>query len=472
MIVIVQIPVVDVRSFATGPTSRDQLPLWPLPDRVYGRRTVDHHRTNYVRGLGPVRPRFRGGVPAWLSETNFVDVSRRVRMERCSYPALTDQLDEPRRLGIYPLYRNFYTDGVVGRLEVCLRVEDLVDGLPLTLRRGAVADHVAMTGAWLRGGADERTPLAQFGRKFAEHFLKSTTTSSDTHTQSWWVQARTPALIMIQHSATASALSKPEYTVNHAWRPVNNVRMSVWDVSHTGDDEEIRQLRIHLSKLHADCEAVQVIAGLCDNEQLDPQHPKLHKYLKVIVRSLRQPAKHGYKQADLLAQVLGPVKDVYKGAFAVLGKLDDDTIRAPAKSLERLVTNAPNSDEISFVNLVFMKNEGPQFINDQFHGSAISIGNQSNATAYNTPSSDLEQLLQDLHVQARALAPQLPSGQAAAVQDAAEGVAREVGQGVNEKNKPRLAARLKSLMDTATSVGTAGGALAAAITAVRGALGI
>ena len=74
------------------------------------RGSRDHHRSDHVRWLGAVRPRLRGGVPPWQSESSYVDVRNSIRVGR---PERFDTV------AAKVAYRNFCTDGIAGRLEVC-----------------------------------------------------------------------------------------------------------------------------------------------------------------------------------------------------------------------------------------------------------------------------------------------------------------------------------------------------------------
>jgi hypothetical protein len=161
--VTMQLPVVDVRPLVAGNTYRDPRPNWPVPTRRFSRRSPDHHRSDYVRGLGAVRPRLRGGVAPWLSESSYVDVRNCVRV------GTPDRFDSGQA-SAKVAYRNFYTDGIVGRLEVCFAFHGW-DGH----RTDLMSRYATQAPTWLRGRRDDAVPLVGFGRRFAAHLLDVTT---------------------------------------------------------------------------------------------------------------------------------------------------------------------------------------------------------------------------------------------------------------------------------------------------------
>ncbi|MEV0646639.1 hypothetical protein AB0I28_15380 [Phytomonospora sp. NPDC050363] len=321
MFVTVQIPVVDLRPLIAAPTGRDELPVWPRPDRAYSRWSADHYRSNYVRGLGPVRPRLRGGAAPWLSESVYIDVSRNVRMERSHVGPSGAHWAEWTTMR--PVYRNFYTDGVVGRFEACLKISGF--GAPVS--RELLEEAATSAPVWLRGLSQRRRPLAQFGPVLTRHLLRCTTAGEGPDPQSWWLQAATPGVI------TEAPLEDPRAGGHLAqdWVLRGGVRMSSWAITQDadGDADAARRLRIHVSRLHADFMAAEIVAGLCQGGRLDPDHPPVRRYLARTIDLLLRPARHGYSQADLLVKVLsGNTEAAYAGTFAALKRLDSLTERS------------------------------------------------------------------------------------------------------------------------------------------------
>jgi hypothetical protein len=124
----VQIPVVDFRPLLAQDTGRHEQPAFPQPDRVFSRGSSQHHRSSFVAGVGPVRPRLKGGAGPWVSESYYIDVSSLVRLRITKLPADSEaRYFRIKRLP-RPVYRNFHTDGIVGRVEIGFDYDDYLLG--------------------------------------------------------------------------------------------------------------------------------------------------------------------------------------------------------------------------------------------------------------------------------------------------------------------------------------------------------
>lgn len=474
MFVTVQLPVVDVRPLVAGNTYRDPRPDWPVPTRRFSRRSRDHHRSDYVRGLGAVRPRLRGGVAPWLSESSYVDVRNRVRV------GAPDRLDDGHA-SAKVAYRNFYTDGIVGRLEVGFATRGWDRRRP-----GVVARYATQAPAWLRGRHDDAVPLMDFGPRFAAHLLEATTLDDPVSRDSvlgdellaWWdlqqwvVRAGEPAVI-----TEIPAAEGEQARVSQRWSITEGRRLASWYLDQDGADlEEARRLKTHVSRLHAGFLAAETVLGLCVNGKLDPGHPPVERFLVSALDTLLRPRRHGFGNARLLGMVIGHARDVYWDTVGTLQNalelLGNDRVRARVAEYHDLVAGAvaPARADIAIEirELVMTKYES-NISGGTFHGP-VNTGS-GGAHQHNTGTS-LAEALEQLRTVVASMSATLPEEDAVAAEDATAGLSREADLAEEERRRPGILARLSSLADVATRAGGAGTALAAAVTAVRTAFGL
>lgn len=475
MFVTVLLPVVDVRPLVVGNTYRDPRPDWPVPARRFSRRSRDHHRSDHVRGLGAVRPRLRGGVAPWLSESSYVDVRNRVRV------GTPDRFD-PEQASAKVAYRNFYTDGIVGRLEVCFAFQGWD-------RTGLTTRYATRAPAWLRGERDHTVPLVDFGPRFARHLLDATTVGDPLSTGSlngnelltWWelqewvMRAGEPAVIAETAGDTTGGAS-----LRQTWSITDGTRLASWELDQGGaDPEEMRRLKTHVSRLHVGFLAAETVLGLCVNGKLDPGHPPVERFLVSTLDTLLRPRRHGFGNAGLLGMVIGHARDVYWDTVATLQNalalLDDDRLRSRVAEYHDLVAGAmaPTRREITIdvKELVMTKYES-NISGGVFHGPVNTGSGGAHQHNTGTDAVSLVEALERLRTVVGEMSATLPPEDAVAAEDASAGLAREADLAEDERRRPGILARLSSLTDVATRAGGAGTALAAAVTAVRAAFGL
>ena len=487
MLLSVQIPVVDFRPLLAQDTGRHELPAFPQPDRVFSRGSAQHHRSSFVTGVGPVRPRLKGGAGPWVSESYYVDVSSLVRLRITKLPA--DPAAEYFRLKRLPkpVYRNFHTDGIVGRVEIGFDYNDY-------LQRGHSEENIPDewildTPTHLRGSGQE-LPLVEVGPAFARHLLVSTTRGDP---EDWWVQAGTPA-VLTEYPAAQTARPDPARggRLAYNWRKHKGVRLLDWTILHGGSSaDEIRRLRIHLSRLHSDFTAFGAVLARCQAGSLDPGFPPLERYLFRTAKLLNDPERHGYPQVGLLAAALLPMQDAYSGVLQSLAYLgdwlphrfggQDEKVWQQLQALRASLGLTGGVFQIRDLVINVNKNEttisggtiGAVNTGSGSAQGAVSTGpGHAEVKVISTAAADLSQLLESLGSEVAKLRPHLSDEDAALADDTVDGVRRELGQPADEQEHTRITTRLGRLMTLASKAGAAGSAVAGAITALRAALGL
>jgi hypothetical protein len=471
--VTVQLPLVDVRPLLADATHRDPLPHFPLPDRVYSRASADHHRSNFVRGLGALRPRLQGGAPPWLSESYYVDVAGQLRVARQRGEAAHR---DGRYVTATPVYRNFYTDGVAGRVEVCFRVLGPRGEPPY--RPDKAWRLVVTAPARLRDDGNPPGPVIGAGPAFARHLLRATTTGGGSP-ESWWVRAGTPAIITEIPAGEQSSWHRTlDQRLVHQWVKSSGVRASAWEMTQgTGFAEEFRRLRVHLSRLHADFVTMQVVLGLIQSGQLDPAYPPAERYVAQTLGLLLRPARHGYSQSELLTEALQHSTDAHADTLASLEYLAD-AAGSPAlagladRLTEALAPTGPDNIQRAVINvreLVMTKYE-PHVQGGTFNGP-VNFGSGGAHQRIGPSADELAPLVEQLFAAFDQVRFQLPDEQRYKADHAIDDISEESGKDPGKRSKTRLLARLDSLLTLASTIGGAGEALGHAVTAIRAAFG-
>ncbi|MFI9596038.1 hypothetical protein [Nonomuraea sp. NPDC052265] len=463
MYVTVQLPIVDLRPLLPADPRRREPPRWPRPDRAFPSRSPEHHRSDHVRGLGAVRPRLRGGVAPWISESYYVDVGNLVRLTRQRHKE-----GIRRSVTVTPVLRNFYADRVVNRLEVGFQRRWLDPDQVWDGEENAVRLAMSAT-TWLRGERGAHAPLVAFGPRFARHLLERTSAVADP--EEWWVVAGAPSVVVEDYHWRYKA-------VHHAWVREAGLRVSMWKVipSHDQDrpDEELRRMRVLLSRLHAEYAAVEQVLALCEDGRLDVRRTEVERYLMRALDLLLRPSRHGFAAAEMLAQMLARTREVYADTVQTLdflaGSSGNPVIAARVEQLRVLMAAAGSDRPFHYSPEVNVTT----FNRGTFNNSAISTGS-GDATVHNTSGEDaagLRALVEELLDAVYVLRDQLPEEQAVAVEDAAGGVQRELDKAPDKRSEGGLKARLKTIFEIAADAGAAGTALAGVVTAIQGILGV
>jgi hypothetical protein len=308
--VTVQLPLTDARHFVEAETWRLPRPVW----------TLARDEGDFIRGTGPLRPRSRGGVWPWPGEEVYCDAKRALRF----WPPLGQiwVTVGPDLVGFRCAYRRLYADGVaVARMEVGLGVRSLGS-------RFKEDDLVHLVGGVMeipvlvrQVGATIATRLLQAGQPLARRVLRSTTAhaglSQPPSTQDWWVQCGTP-LVLLEHTReelesipslaqVVQLQEQPAIDLSHFIATLKGVRVGVWIVGY-GDEaprDALRRLRIHLSRLHSEREALRNILRLVAEKRLDigsrtPAADRLQEYLNAQVQTVQRPRRFGFDQEPLL----------------------------------------------------------------------------------------------------------------------------------------------------------------------------
>jgi hypothetical protein len=213
MFVAVQIPLADLRYFVDDPKARLPVPAWPLANPM----------KNFVREVGSVRQRRRGGVPEWIGESLYCD-ARHALLFPPSHGIVIHE--GPYLVHLTPLYRRFVAfgqaqwGGAIARMDVGFKVRGRYnDGKP-TGRILPVPKITALAAATVQvqvPPSGHLWTLLTAGNAIADKLRAVTTSLIDppVSVERWWVQAGTP-LILIEAPFSENSIASLDPSGGHA----------------------------------------------------------------------------------------------------------------------------------------------------------------------------------------------------------------------------------------------------------------
>jgi len=292
MFVTVQFPMADLRPFLPG-TGRLDAPPWPLavPSR------------HFVRSLGGIHHRRRGGLDDWVGEDVYCHVRNGLDLD------LTPQ--EFQRVGLRPLWKRLYVTGglrwpgVVARLDVGLAAR-----LPRSLPAGIIsiaarnmAELSINIPTVVSSFAAKRAPLGVCGPRLAHLLLQSTTShAAVAGRQSWWLQPGLPIVLVEIPSVNGTATSTVAVQELQTLR-LAGTDLPLWILHYKPGPNrgELRRLRIHLWRIHQEREVLRIVLQACLQRRLDPAtSPDLRAYLADQSKRLGKAMTEGFPQRELL----------------------------------------------------------------------------------------------------------------------------------------------------------------------------
>jgi len=292
MFVTVQFPMADLRPFVAG-TGRLDVPPWPLaePSR------------HFVRSLGGVHKRRRGGIDEWVGEDVYCNVRNGVHLELAP--------GDFQQIGLRPLWKRMYVtgglrwSGVVARLDVGFAAR-LPRSLPAgirSVRARNLADLSINIPTSVSSAPGKRAPLGACGRRVADLLLLATTRhAASAERESWWLAPGRPIALVEIPSADGPA--GPTVAVQElATLRLEGAELPLWILHYRPglDRGELRRLRIHLWRLHQEREVLKIVLRACLARRLDPAaDPGLRDYLAGQSKRLGKMRADGFPQRELL----------------------------------------------------------------------------------------------------------------------------------------------------------------------------
>jgi hypothetical protein len=321
MLLTLQVPLADLRPFVSTPTGRLTKPHWLNP--VIGEE--------FVRGVGPVCARRRGGIRPWPGEDNYVDASSLVRF-RVPLATLAGESGHRALRSFQPVFRRLFSNGeAVTRYELGLanlKREKIGRNATICLRRELLGLNVMVPEGPAITSVHE---LLRVGPALARAVMVATTAQEATP-DAWWLTASRPVLLV-----ECADWERPEVGVFHgksiptsalALRDIDvyfgaaswAYDFDAWIVSHApgANRDDRRKLRLHLVRLHAERETLKVVLraladGRLANDREDPAFGRLEGYLLHATGFLSRGTVYGHDQPALLREAYSYGELVHPG---------------------------------------------------------------------------------------------------------------------------------------------------------------
>jgi hypothetical protein len=430
MLVVVQIPIVDLRALRGGEPAVLRAPRWGRP-RLYPTAQRD-----FLRGVGAMN--LRKQEAPWLAESHYIDAKRTIRFA-----------SNLHKIGLYPIFRRVYHEDLVYRLEIGL---DLGYELRQTLRAESppwsIARTVLALPVHLTGSDEQPVPLANFGPVLARRLAAATVSSGG--------KARRRGDELIDGTAAVVIEWHGRDTEDRApfvqeWLTLPYARASGWLLEkswqHTTGGQT-RLLRLHITRLHADLALTDVILDACERKLVDEGSEPVLRSLDRLATRLNKSTLHGYEQRDAVRRIAASAGEHYAQKSDTLIRLRELAESDPEKRRLRYLLEHFGGDIVTQKNVV----------NSDGDGNIIQVGtNLHNQMRDNivksTVGTSLPDLTAELLREISALRARLGE-EAPDVEDAAEGLRKEA-----EKDRPDHGAmrrRLTKIGAVAKTVGDAG----------------
>lgn len=378
MLLVVQFPFADLRGFLPDTGSRLRRPAWPIPELA----------KDFIRSSGPIRRRRQGGAREWAGEEVFGDVRRvlsfpnHIRRRTCA-----DSRSSSRTTC---LFKRYYSDGVVARFELGLRIatNSYLPPVHTTALFRVVLNEAVAVGTH----ADKRheTRLLDAGPLLARHFLASTTAHRATpaaELQRWWFSCGTPAVFLQHeshehlefppHSRLVIDSAESVLKLQHRWLEFDNRRCSIWFLSTDTDrGDTARRLRVHMSRLHAELECLRtVLMHLDEGTRFDLSRngaasEALQSYLNRSIQLLQRPTRAGWNQRAMLEAARRAMTARLEGEMTSLRSFR----RQIARKVRRYVKEANATTGATGSTL-------EKSMTGIFHAEHVTVGGDFNVTA-------------------------------------------------------------------------------------------
>lgn len=283
LLVVVQIPIADLRSFVPLEMGRLRLPTWPSPGLG-----------EFVRGFGAIGYRRRGGLND-LGEHHFCNARQLLCLDGAYL----------RRSGLTVAFRRFYFDGLAsGRLEIGFSVENARAQSAKSI--GSAIHSAALCTTRIRHSPHllEHEPLLGAGARISAAYLQSTTQRGISGIESvpQWAAKSCGPCVYVESDVH---LNWPERELRVAWSDClreenfslanSTVRIGPFSsrlivgVRNLGGKRQIaRHLRLWLLRLHAERQVLSHVLRQLATERLSISNDMVQYYLNRAVGSLNR----------------------------------------------------------------------------------------------------------------------------------------------------------------------------------------
>jgi len=431
----IQFPIADARPFIAD-AGRLAAPefLWPAYEK------------DFVRSFGSLVPRPEGGIAPWAGEETYVRARNAVRFDG-------DLRDVPLSRGVGSLscaYRRLHTTGgPAARVEVALwgRLRDGVSFEPAGEQLREFLQTQVRVRAEVGDVWGKPVDLVSAGSPLARHVLRARAPLPLDGEQPWWVVAGDPAVFIERagrepsgappYAKSLTALRQHGIDIYHWHVDMNGTRTRVWLLRYdeTVSPQTLRELRVHLSRLHAERQCLGGVLRAMSTKKVavvrgTEESDSFQAYLLDRAQMLLRRDALGIDQTEILAAAaeLSDLVDVgqRESLLALVGKIRPNVLR----QVERLIEREKNRAHIVQIN-VEGDYVGEQVIikgNTIYNGNLVvakTIQNSFNTLQDSSANDELRAQLEELHTAVGAMAEKLDPKKAEEVARDLESLTKE-----------------------------------------------
>lgn len=354
LLIVFQFPFADIRRFIGGDHYRLAIPAFP-----FGQPGRD-----FIRSTGQIKSRRRGTPRVWPEDGTYCDAKSAIRLLGISGQGHGQQHSLPDTWWLDSVrcaFRRYYFDGCCNaRIEVGLAstfelfpwsdqfwwtnattrrvsaarfVQTLLD---IPVRVPHIVERTTTDGKSDKRRQDVQTRLADAGRPLGKHLLAATTSilPQAIATQDWWISPGRP-LILVEYDASLKPDLPPGRPVrqleddgiflHHSRVEHGATSVGAWFVGLDQDRDraKLRELRLHLLRLHAELQSMMGVlraarAGKLPTEPGTEAFDELQRFLNHALRLLQSRSRHALPQSALLDAALDAVDAMPEAETALL----------------------------------------------------------------------------------------------------------------------------------------------------------
>lgn len=269
MLLTIQFPFADIRTFTSFSSKRLVKPSWPIP-------TPD---SEFVRNFGSIRHRNLGGIQSWVGENEICEANRSVRMRFCpaikqkrytTYYAIEEYV--PTRIA----FRRLYFDGLaVGKFELGIStksnkkvflskkiIKDLLNSflqLPVEIKTPEGDSHLCLL------GNSAKFIATLYNYSTLPSFLNCNKSDTDQVIHGsplLFLSSRSNNYIPIPYKYVDLSQNKYDINFYSSIVPFNGSNLRLFLANNTSSNQKadkIRHLRVYIMRLHAEHECLRIV---------------------------------------------------------------------------------------------------------------------------------------------------------------------------------------------------------------------
>ena len=219
----------------------------------------------------------------------------------------------------------------------------------------------------------------------------------------------------------ARAVSTPgigDQVLHHAWLQIAGQRCSTWLLRNDGQATtavEMRKLRIHLLRLHAERECLRLVLQSVGDARIKldtdiAQSDAVQAYLDRAMAVVTRPVRDGVEQAQMIEVARSAIGLALPGQSASFEAMRRQMAEKVARYIRRAETAAPVITNVFGDQMNTHIQLGTVTVSGDFNlVTAQNIQNSFNKAAGAQVSDELKEALKKLTVEVAGLAKQLPS---------------------------------------------------------------